>query len=706
MSANIDITESTTTEPPDKYNCIQLPLKHILPNEQMREILFDAVTRTNKFTIKAYMLIRLLILENYHSNQDIPEIDKDLIITCFQSLNKHSTEASKKKDYYNIFLNLYSIGQEDGSGLVQILNHRSTVILTMFENNIKSHFFDYLKRFVNSVFFDKYKNELENNIISKTDLKKELNKVKNDLINTTDTCDEKYKSWVKDMRYKILPKIKKDNVFGYNYYIDLKSDPQKYIKYMIFMSIEIEKHDNKMFQFCPLQSTAIPTFIDFDSASIADILVTKNYTEIRHNIEANKEKIWSLFNITQTIKSYTFNHSITTNGYSASIRFINNNYLPKKQERQKNCLKVRESLKGLSKEEKKIIKKKKDEEFKEKNKERLKEEITCKCGSVITKANKSSHRKTKKHKIYLRDNDETDDVNVEFKYITEVDKSLLVGKNHVFIDPGKRSYFTMLDDNGRRLSYTNKQHIKRTKRLKYKKKLEKYRDKKNISEDEKILADYSSKTCDLSKFKDYIKIKLEINEKIRERYEDEIFRRHKFYGYINKKRSEQEMLNTIEKRFGKDIIIIIGDWSISKQMRNFISTPNLGLKRRLKERFKHVYNIDEYKTSCLYNKTETKCENKVVKDWYEEKINKQKKYKVFSIEEQEEIQKKIETTKKSRELHSVLTIKIGNRIVCINRDYNACLNMKKIFYYYINTGERPEAYKRTQQQDDLTLIEE
>jgi hypothetical protein len=32
--------------------------------------------------------------------------------------------------------------------------------------------------------------------------------------------------------------------------------------------------------------------------------------------------------------------------------------------------------------------------------------------------------------------------------------------------------------------------------------------------------------------------------------------------------------------------------------------------------------------------------------------------------------------------------------------------MKKIFYYYINTGERPEAYKRTQQQDDLTLIEE
>jgi len=48
--------------------------------------------------------------------------------------------------------------------------------------------------------------------------------------------------------------------------------------------------------------------------------------------------------------------------------------------------------------------------------------------------------------------------------------------------------------------------------------------------------------------------------------------------------------------------VIIGVWSIGQQMVNFISTPNITLKRKLKERFK-VYNIDEYRTSCLNYKT-------------------------------------------------------------------------------------------------------
>lgn len=43
-------------------------------------------------------------------------------------------------------------------------------------------------------------------------------------------------------------------------------------------------------------------------------------------------------------------------------------------------------------------------------------------------------------------------------------------------------------------------------------------------------------------------------------------------------------------------------------MRNFISTPNLGVIRKLKERF-GVYIIDEFRTSCLHYKTEERCEN-------------------------------------------------------------------------------------------------
>ena len=79
-------------------------------------------------------------------------------------------------------------------------------------------------------------------------------------------------------------------------------------------------------------------------------------------------------------------------------------------------------------------------------------------------------------------------------------------------------------------------------------------------------------------------------------YQNNKFRQYKWYAFINKKRTEDNMLNKIEKTYTKDSIIIIGDWSIGKQMKNFISTPNLSLKRKLQERFKVYDDIDEYRT--------------------------------------------------------------------------------------------------------------
>jgi hypothetical protein len=47
--------------------------------------------------------------------------------------------------------------------------------------------------------------------------------------------------------------------------------------------------------------------------------------------------------------------------------------------------------------------------------------------------------------------------------------------------------------------------------------------------------------------------------------------------------------------------LVISDWS-DKMRLNYISTPNLALKRKLAE-YK-VYNLDEFRTSCLNYKTE------------------------------------------------------------------------------------------------------
>mgnify|MGYP005824519597 CR=1 FL=1 len=82
-------------------------------------------------------------------------------------------------------------------------------------------------------------------------------------------------------------------------------------------------------------------------------------------------------------------------------------------------------------------------------------------------------------------------------------------------------------------------------------------------------------------------------------------------------------------------------------MRHFISTPNLGLKRKLTERF-NVYHLDEFRNSILHWKTEQKGDHLYFTD----------------------------LTGQSRKMHSILTYQMENqRRGCINRDRNSCRNM-------------------------------
>jgi hypothetical protein len=403
------------------------------------------------------------------------------------------------------------------------------------------------------------------------------------------------------------------------------------------MNVELEKIEGKMYQFFPLQSSIIPNHIQIDTKTIIDLLVDKGKKDFFDNIELNKEFLWDkFFNITQKIKDYKFDNTIITDGYATSLRFIHNDYIEGEKIKKEKMKKGRKDAKEMSDE---------DKAKKELEKKKLLEEKKA--------ANKT---KEKPKKVENKP---------EFPYIDDVDKKELIG-NHIFIDPGKRSLFTMMNDEGKFYSYTNKQRCNETKRLKYQNIIKKYKDQLNISLKENELSAFNSKSCDLTKYKAFIIKKISTNEVLYKLYQNNKFRQYKWYAFINKKRTEDNMLNKIEKTYSKDSIIIIGDWSIGKQMKNFISTPNLSLKRKLRERFK-VYDIDEYRTSCLNYKTEELCKNLYLPD----------------------------KTKKERKMHSILTYKMENkRNGCINRDKNGCKNIQKLFNYYMKNNERPEKYKR------------
>jgi len=228
----------------------------------------------------------------------------------------------------------------------------------------------------------------------------------------------------------------------------------------------------------------------------------------------------------------------------------------------------------------------------------------------------------------------------------------------------------MRDDRGIEFKYTNRRYLKEIKREEYKNELNKRKKKDGITkieeENTKSENKMNSKTCIYNEFKNYIKRKNEMNDNLLKKYENEIYRKYKWYAYINKKKSETKLIKEIKEKFETDSIICYGDWSIGKQMRNFISTPNLRLKKIIKKEYK-TYSIDEYNTSKINYKTEEENENIYLPD----------------------------KTGKSRKIHSILTYKTENkRMGCINRDNNSVRNMKKITEYFLEHKTRPEKYKR------------
>ena len=151
-------------KPPDKYKCIKLPLSHILKNQQHKAIINDAAF---KIVIKAYQLIRLWLLTKFDNNETLPKVNRNTFSVAFRCLKLKS--QGKKSDLFKEFESIHHFQKEDASQLTQILEQYSSIeMLTAFENNIKLHFFDYLRRYVNSYWKNQFKEQLENKSLTLT----------------------------------------------------------------------------------------------------------------------------------------------------------------------------------------------------------------------------------------------------------------------------------------------------------------------------------------------------------------------------------------------------------------------------------------------------------------------------------------------------------------------------------------------------------
>ena len=640
-------------KPPDEYKCIKKQIKDVFTDENDILIINNAVKRSNQINIKTYMLLKLYILYEYESlihNTDtltsLPVITTDTIGLIQKSTCTPSKGGRKITDQTKILFIERMVGIQNtiknfslvnSVNLSAILQYQATEIITAIENNIKQHFlYEYINRLVNVVF--KLKNSLS------SDKKKELFKVKNDLRNGTLTSDIKYHKWINKYRFIVLPKE-----FEKSYHYDIQKNPQKYLVHMIWINNVLDVYGSKKYNFLPQRTDIICKYSQIDTKSIIELLVNNGKKQYLDNITKKQDDLWKIYtNIKRKHnKDYTFDYCVITDGYACSIRYIEKMQYEKQVFKKINMKKGKEEMIGKTEDEKKQLRE---------NKERVRKE-----GEKVI-------RKEKLEKY------------IEYPYIDEINPKKLLEmeiekRNICFVDPGKKSLITILKHDNTIYSYSNKKHIRYTKRKIHNKKIEKTKKDLGIIAIETELSDYNSKSCKIEEYTSYCSKKLEINNRLEELYDKKKFRQYKWYNYICKERRYDKMLNEMEREIGKDTILIYGDASIGVSMRNFISTPNIRIKRKISKKFE-ILSIDEYSTSII-NSVTHKRENDHFK--YKDKNN------------------------KTRALHSVLTYKMeNNRFGCINRDLNAVRNMKYLYDYYLgylkgeNKEPRPKIFCRNQ----------
>jgi hypothetical protein len=142
----------------------------------------------------------------------------------------------------------------------------------------------------------------------------------------------------------------------------------------------------------------------------------------------------------------------------------------------------------------------------------------------------------------------------------------------------------------------------------------------------------------------------------------------KFRKYSHTKRSIDNFINKIKKTYGEDAIIAYGNWSRSTQMKNFMPTIGIGLRRQINKKLTTI-TVDEYKTSV----TCFKCHN-ILKNFYD-KSREKSIHRLLVCYEGESSQNKINSY--------------------VARDFNAAVNIRNIAIDMINKKPRPDAFCRT-----------
>lgn len=611
-----DKIQKSVFEPKSRGNFIvvKTSLKSVLKDYETNfPIINNLVLECNEIVIRTYQFIRLFILHKYYKNETIPKLDKDTILYFIRAcgIKDKRGKTATNKEFEKELNDFYETEYQPCINKPKYNLKNKSYITPYLAQQIQTSFNNNLKEH----FITRMRRFM--NVMKPDDDmdKKDFNKIKNlILLDKIDKIQEDYKQWSENIKSNYLPK---DCEKCYGYYVKVR--PEKYLFYTIKMNETIEKLNNT----------------------------------IRNNNDLTEEdkrcKIKKLFQpipLRNTIiPSYI---TIDTNAILSLFKSKGESQMNKKTKKYKNHI-----WDKIFKTNKKVMKM---------NGYEYKTILTDGIGVSI--CFQKSGKRYKENKNIDEDND------VCIDEICNEDLELCKSKKLVSIDPGKCSLVFMLDENKNKLRYTAPQRRKESLRKRNNNIILREKQKNKIIEEETKLSSYNCKSVNYNEFKKYITEKTKLNNKVRDFYEKELYRKLKWRTWIYQRKSEDKFLNRIEETYGnkEDLLLCYGNWSNNKQMKYIMPTKGVGLRRVIQKKF-NVVLVDEFRTSKLCSHCNCELEH-------------------------------------YNNLHRVLVChgckssgSESKNTTFMNRDMNACMNMLHISKSWIHSKMRPEQFCRTSNPD-------
>lgn len=593
---------------PSSHRTIKCSLKSILRDyNTIQPIINDIVIRCNDIVTETYQLIRLYCLKLYHECQPIQEIDEQFILYAMKAMGTRDNRG-KKADNTEL--------QEQLSSFYE-LEFKTLITHNKFDLKNMSFLFPYLATQIHTAIHNNLKEHFVTRLyrfINKTatpyeqDLNKEQAKAERSKLKKA-----VYENSTAPERYTEWYNMHRDKMLPQSWDVSLAYDckvfPCKYLPYSFYMNEVLEKQGFKLFQPLSLRNNIVPHYITIDTASIINLLTKGNKGELLKKVKENQERIWNQF----------FNLDLKV--------FKQKNY----------CFNYTLQTDGVA-------------------------------VSLLFVHKLHNGRKTCQHCNIGGD--------MSFQYVEDLSVEKLAdiqGRKIVGGDPGKFSLIYLADAEGNKLRYNAFQRRTESMSKRNTRIMQAEKKKHNVIDKETEQSDKNSKTVDYEKFKDYLKQKNKLNASLKYFYLQELFRKLKWRRFVYTQKSEDRFLNNIEKTFGSpdEICISYGDWSRSTQMKHFVPTKGIGLRKLIARRFLLVM-VNEFRTSklcCHCHKG--LCHMHIQKD------------------------------NKTKKLFRCLVCKgcvssESKKTTFITRDLNSAINIRNLAHQWVHFQTRPSVFSRTE----------